>query len=95
MKKKGIFHYASFCLILLLLMAPEVRAGWEDMEVLNYYFEIDTTPRHQWYPWFKYNPIDNEFMGFWRTDGILRDDCEEGDDYVSVSRLFFSLIPHY
>ena len=33
-------------------------------------------------------------MGFWRTDGILGNDCEEGND-MGVSRLFFSLIPHY
>ncbi|MEE8382263.1 MAG: hypothetical protein V3R78_10375, partial [Thermodesulfobacteriota bacterium] len=81
MKKKKVFKYAGFCFMLLLLMVPKVSAGWEDMEVLKYYFEIDTGPRYQWPPSIAYNPIDNEFIGFWRTEGKIRDDCEEGDDY--------------
>jgi len=81
MKKKKIFKYAGICFALLLLMAPDICLGWDDgMEVLNYYFDIDTTPRHQWGPKLDYNPIDNEFMLVWRSGGPLRDDCEEGDD---------------
>ncbi|MCK5187233.1 MAG: carboxypeptidase regulatory-like domain-containing protein, partial [Deltaproteobacteria bacterium] len=80
MEKKKIVLYVSLCFTLLLLIVPEVSAGWEDMEVLNYYFGIDTTPRHQSRQEPEYNPINNEFMGFWSTKGILREDCAEGDD---------------
>jgi formylglycine-generating enzyme required for sulfatase activity len=80
MKKKEFLLYTAFCLIFLLPMATDVSAGWEDMEVLNYYFGIDTTPRHQSRAEPEYNPNNNEFIGFWSTQGILRDDCEEDDD---------------
>ena len=90
MKKKKIFKYAGFCFALLLLMVPEVSAQWEEMEVLNYYFSIDTGPRHQWYSKVAHNPINNEFMVVWRTSGKLRDDCEPGDDY-ECSHSFMSL----
>ena len=90
MKKKKIFKYAGFCFALLLLMVPEVSAQWEEMEILNYYFSIDTGPRHQWYPKVAHNPINNEFMVVWRTSGKLRDDCEPGDEY-ECSHSFMSL----
>jgi hypothetical protein len=64
-----------------LITVPAAHAGWEDMEVLKYYFEIDTTPRHQSRAEPDYNALDNEFIGFWSTQGMIRDDCEEGDDY--------------
>ena len=81
MKKKEIFKYAGFCFMLLFLVVPQVSAGWEDMEVLKFNFDIDTSPRHQWFPWVVHNPVDNEFMVTYRTDGKLRDDCAPGDEY--------------
>jgi hypothetical protein len=81
MEKKRISPYAIVCLALFLLFAPNVSAQWDDgMEVLNYYFEIESSPpRDQWYPWVEHNPIENEFMAIWRTSGPLREDCEPGD----------------
>jgi hypothetical protein len=81
MKKKKVFRYAAFCFTLLFLMVPDVSAEWGDMEVLEYSFDIGATPRSQWYPHLDINPIDNEFMVVWRTSGILRDDCDPGDEY--------------
>ena len=82
MKKKKIFKYAALCFTLLFLMVPDICVGDDGMEILNYYFEIDTGPRHQWYPKLaENNPINNEFMSIWRTSGKLRDDCEPGDMY--------------
>ncbi len=80
MKKKEIFSYAAFCLTLLLLMVPNVSAGWEDMEVLKYIFDIDAAPRYQQYPVVKYNSIDNEFMCLYSVTGPLRDNCDPGDE---------------
>ena len=88
MKKRGILRYAVFCFIVLLFMVPEVSAGWEDYEVMKYNFDIDATPRHQWYPHVVYNPVDNEFMGAWRTEGILRDDCDPGDEYECSNNFY-------
>ncbi len=51
MKKRAIFCYGVLCVTLLLFMGADVSgAGWEDMEVLKYDFEISTNPpRDQWY----------------------------------------------
>ena len=81
MKTKEIFRFAVFCFTLLFLVVPNAGAGWEDMEILEYSFDIGATPRSQWYPYTEYNPIDNEFMVVWRTSGILRADCEPDDMY--------------
>ena len=80
MKWKKNFRFTVICFTLLLLVVSYVSAGWEDMEVLNYYFDIGATPRSEWYPYTEYNPIDNEFMVVWRTSGILRADCDPGDE---------------
>jgi len=85
MKKKEIFRCVVFCLTLLLLIAPDVCLGEEGMEILNYYFGVDTGPRQQWYPHVEYNPIENEFMGVWRTDGVLRIDCDPDDQYECIN----------
>lgn len=85
MKKISIARYSVVSLSLLALAVPAFSSGQERMEVLNYYFGIDTTPRQQWYPHVVYNPIDNEFMGVWRTDGVLRTDCAPGDDYECIN----------
>jgi len=81
MKKKASLCYALFYLTVLFLTVPGVHAGWEDMEVLKYYFGIDITPRHQSRAEPDYNALDNEFIGLWSTQGMKRDDCAEGDDY--------------
>jgi hypothetical protein len=82
MKKKEVFKCAAFCFTVFFLMVPDVCVGDDGMEILNSYFEIDTGPRHQWYPKLAdNNPINNEFMAVWRTSGKLRDDCEPGDMY--------------
>jgi hypothetical protein len=81
MSRNLIFKYAGLYLVLLAFVAPGICVGQEGMEVLNYYFDIDVTPRQQWYPHFVYNPIENEFMGAWRTDGRLRNDCSPDDAY--------------
>jgi hypothetical protein len=78
---KKMFWYVGLCFMVSLFVVSGVNAGWEDMEVLKYYFEIDSTPRHQSRAEPDYNALDNEFIGFWSTQGMLRDDCEEGDDY--------------
>jgi len=78
MKKKGIFRYVAFCFTLLLLLVPDICVGWE---IMDYYFPLDDSPRNQYYPWIEYNPVDNEFMGVWRTSGRLRDDCDPSDEY--------------
>lgn len=82
MKKRTVLCSAGLCfmLITVLLTAP-VTAGWEDMEIINYNFDISATPRYEWYPYTAYNSIDNEFMTVWRTSGMLRIDCEPADDY--------------
>jgi hypothetical protein len=81
MKKKEVFRWAVFCFTVLVLMVPAPCLGWDDgMEVLKYYFKIDTTPRHQGFPDIQYNPIENEFMGFWPSSGKLREDCDPSDD---------------
>jgi len=88
MKKKKIFKYVGFCCMLLLLMVHEVGAGWEEMEVLKYDFEISSNPlRNQWYPWLEYNSIDDEFMLLWHASGPLRDDCDLGDEYECTADL--------
>ena len=85
MKNFHIFRSGVVCLTLLLIALPDVSSGQEGMEVLKPYFGIDTTPRQQWYPHVVHNPIDNEFMGVWRTDGVLRIDCEPGDNYECIN----------
>jgi hypothetical protein len=85
MKNIHIFGCGVVCLTLLLIAIPDLSRGQEGMEVLNYYFGIDTTPRQQWYPHVVHNPIDNEFMGVWRTDGVLRIDCEPGDNHECIN----------
>ncbi|MEE9505122.1 MAG: CFI-box-CTERM domain-containing protein [Thermodesulfobacteriota bacterium] len=82
MKKRGIFWCGVLCVTLLFLTGAEVTgAGWEDMEVLKYDFEISTNPpRDQWYAEVEYNSIDNEFMVIWRSSGPIREDCEPGDE---------------
>ena len=82
MKKRAIFCYGVLCVTLLLFMGADVSgAGWEDMEVLKYDFEISTNPpRDQWYPEVEYNSIDNEFMVLWRSNGALKEDCDPGDE---------------
>jgi len=84
-KKRKIYWYIAFCFTLLFFMVPDVGAGWEEMEVLKDNFDIDTTPRQQWYPHVVYNPIENEFMGVWRTDGVLRIDCDPDDQYECIN----------
>ena len=87
MEKKKIFKYAGFCFMLLFLMVPEVGAGWEDMEVLKYNFDISATPRNEgWGASIVFNPIEGEFMTVWHTAGPLRDDCEPGDDHECTGR---------
>jgi hypothetical protein len=81
MKKKKILGYAAFCFAVFFLMLPDIFAGQEDWEVLNYYFGVDTTPRHQRRAEPVYNPVDNEFVALWHTEGILRDDCDPSDEY--------------
>jgi len=78
MKKKEILRYVVFCFTLLLFVVPNICVGWE---ITNYYFPLDDSPRNQYYPWVTYNPIDNEFMGAWRTSGRLKDTCDPGDEY--------------
>ena len=81
MRKKGIMRCTAFCFLLLVFTIPNVSAGWEEMEIIKYNFDVDAGPRSQWYPWTVNNPVDNEFMVSWRTSGRLRDNCEEGDEY--------------
>jgi hypothetical protein len=81
MKKKEIFKCAAFCFTMFFLVVPEICVGDDGMEVLNYRFEIDAGPRHGGGVDIQHNPIENEFMGVWSTSGILRDDCEPGDEY--------------
>jgi hypothetical protein len=78
---KKMFWYVGLCFMVSLFVVPHVSAGWQDMEVLKYTFDIDVGSRNQWYPWVEYNQIDNEFMVVYRTSGPLRDDCEPGDEY--------------
>jgi len=82
MDKKEILRYARFCLIVFLCALPSLATGWEDgMEILVSDIGIDDTPRHQWYPDVRYNPVLNEYMVAYRTTGPLRDDCDSDDDY--------------
>jgi hypothetical protein len=82
MKRKKVFYSTGLCFMLIIvLLASPLSAGWQDMEVLKDTFDIDVSPRNQWYPWVEYNPIDNEFMVVYRTSGPLRDDCDPGDEY--------------
>ncbi len=86
MKKREFFCYGALCVSLLLLMGADVSgAGWEDMEVLKDNFGVDTSPRQQWYPDGEYNPIENKFMVTFRTDGVLRIDCDPGDQYECIN----------
>jgi hypothetical protein len=80
MKKKEILRCAVLCCMLLVLTVPDVSAGWEEMEVLKFNFEVSASPRHEWGTSIEHNPIDGEFITLWRTGGQLRDDCEPGDD---------------
>jgi hypothetical protein len=80
MKKNKILWFVSLCFV-LLFVAPEVSASWEEYEILKYSFDISVTPRQEWYPSISYNPTDNEFLFLWHTSGKLRDDCGTGDDY--------------
>ena len=81
METKKFFLYVSLCFTLLLFLVPEVGAGWEEMEILKYNFDIDAAPRYQQYPVVTYNSIDNEFMCLYSVTGPLRDDCELGDEH--------------
>jgi hypothetical protein len=67
-------------MLIIVLLAPPLRAGWKNMKVLKYSFDISATPRYEWYPYTEYNSIENEFMTVWRTSGMLRLDCDPGDD---------------
>jgi len=82
MKQKNVFCNTVFCVMLIIvLLAPPVRAGWEDMEVLKYNFDISASQRYEWYPYTEYNSIENDFMVVWRRSGMLRVDCAPGDEY--------------
>jgi len=81
MKKMKVFCYAGVCFMLIVFLASPARAGWDNMEVLEYNFDISATQRYEWYPYTDYNSMENEFMVVWRTSGMLRIDCGSGDDY--------------
>lgn len=90
MKTRIFFQEAIYCFLLFFLIVPELSAGWKKMEVLEYSFDIDGTPRYQQYPVVKYNDIDNDFMCLYSVTGPARDDCTPGDedecteDYMSL-----------
>lgn len=84
-EKKRFFFFLLTLPSVWLFFTPYCCEGRLQMEVLKYYFGIDTTPRQQWYPHVVYNPVENEFMGVWRTDGVLRIDCEPADEYECVN----------
>ncbi|MEE8381606.1 MAG: hypothetical protein V3R78_07010, partial [Thermodesulfobacteriota bacterium] len=48
---------------------------------MKYNFDISTGPRYESNVEVEYNPIENEFIGLWATNGPLRDDCGPGDMY--------------
>ena len=79
MKEKGILRYVVVCFIVFFLMVPHISSA-ADMEVLSS-IEISAMLRHEWNPWVEYNSDDDEFMVIWRTSGVLREDCDPGDDY--------------
>ena len=83
--KKRFFSCLLTLSAVWFLFTPHFCEGRQQMEVLKYYFGIDTTPRQQWYPHVVYNPVENDFMGVWRTDGVLRVDCEPDDTYECIN----------
>jgi hypothetical protein len=81
MRKNELLKCAAFCLTLFFfLMGPDICVvADDDFGILNYYFEIETGPRHQWYPSVDYNPIENEFMVLYHSSGKLEESegCED------------------
>ena len=79
MKEKEIFRYVVVCFTVFVLMVPPICSA-ADMEV-SPRIVISEQLRHEWAPWPAYNSVDDEFFVTWRTSGILRDDCDPGDEY--------------
>jgi len=85
---KKIFLFFAGCIFLVPGVCSECLGT--NMELLESPIDIAVTPRNQWNPAVAYNSSDNDFMVLWRTNGKLRDDCSEADDY-DCSNSFHSI----
>ena len=82
MSKKDFYRNAallSFALLLFVGLGACIN-GDDSMEVLGS-SELSDTPRHENYPSVQYNPNEGEFLVLWSASGLLRDDCDPGDEY--------------